>query len=408
MAKTKGRKFTDEELIAEARKYKTKRELKALDNSLLGMARRRGIPTSKLFEHMVDIPFSVPQLMCKLILETILEEECLYDTRQIIKPYELDIYFSKYKLAFEYCGDYWHQQTDAVKRDKIKRERCSQENITLIVLNMRSRRWEEDVKQQITEHLETINKITNKKIVPEDVLKIDCKDIYKNLPAIVDLDHVKEKIKECKGIKEFSTKFKREYRYLVNSGQLHLLDPLRTKAQYSDSNEDIIKLCLSILSYKDFVENHKGLYIKCFRLGILKEATKHMKKTVRPFDHHSNDELLALIPKGVKSASQLRKYSSRLYSELFKRKLLDHCGMSKSRKQTSRYDKTLEYFNSCIVPLIESGLTLNQIALKKLLPIRYHILKELTHVFASDKLLQKLKENKSQSYKNKKAKVVKN
>ena len=404
MAKTKGRKFTDEELLAEARKYRTKRELKALDNSLLSMARRRGIPTSKLFEHMVDVPFSIPQLMCKLILETILQEECLYDTRQVIKPYELDIYFPNYKLAFEYCGDYWHQQADAIKRDKIKRERCSQENIILIVLNMRSRRWEEDVKQQITEHLETINKITNKKIIPEDVSRIDCKDIYKNLPAIVDLEHVKEKIALCKGIREFSTKFPKEYNYLMKSGQLHLLDHLRTKAQYSDSNEDIIKLCLPILSYKDFVENHKGLYIKCFRLNILNEATKHMKKTVRPFNHYSDDELINLIPENIKNTTQLRKYSSRLYSELFKRKLLDDCGLSKSRKQTSRYDKSLEYFNSYIVPLIESGLTLNQIALNKLLPSSYRILKDLVTVFASDELLKKLKENKSQSYKNKKNK----
>jgi hypothetical protein len=408
MAKTKGRKFTDEELIAEARKYKTKRELKALDNSLLGMARRRGIPTSKLFEHMVDVPFSVPQLMCKLILETILQEKCMYDTRQIIKPYELDIYFSKYKLAFEYCGDYWHQQSDAIKRDKIKRERCSQENITLIVLNMRSRRWEEDVKQQITEHLETINKLTNKQIVPEDVLKIDCKDIYKNLPAIVDLDHVKEKIKECKGIKEFSTKFKREYRYLINSGQLHLLDPLRTKAQYSDSKEDITNLCLPISSYKDFIQNHWGLYMKCFRLGILKEATRHMKKTIRQFEHHTDDELMFLIPKGIKTARQLKRCNNALYDEFLRRRLLTKCNLSEPKKCAFKYDQTLDYFNKIIVPLLESGFTINQIAKQKVLPHPYIILNELVKRFASDELLQKLKENKSNSYKNRKVKIDKN
>jgi hypothetical protein len=402
MGYTKGRKLTDEQLLVEARKYKTKRELKALDNSLLSIARRRGIPTSKLFEHMVDVPFSIPQLMCKLILETILKEKCLYDTRQVIKPYELDIYFSKYKLAFEYCGDYWHQQPDAIKRDKTKKEKCEEQDITLIVLNMRTRRWEEDVKQQIIEYLQTINQITNKSIVPEDVLKIDCKEIYKNLPAIVDLKHVKEKIALCKTIKEFSSKFKREYRYLINSSQLHLLDPLRTKTVHPDTKEGIIEFCLSIDSYREFTQKHNCLYNKCIKLGILKEATKHMKKTVKQFEHYSNGELISLIPKNIKNTNQLKKHNGPLYNELLKRKLLNQCGLNKPRKWTSRYDKSVEYFNSHIVPLIEDGFTPNQIASKKLLPITYNILVEIIKTFANDNQMQKLKRNKSESYKNKK------
>lgn len=402
MGYTKGRKLTDEELLAEARKYKTKRELKARDSSLISTAKRRGIPASKLFEHMVDIPFSVPQLMCKLILETILQEECLYDTRQVIKPYELDIYFPNYKLAFEYCGDYWHQQADAIKRDKIKRERCSQENITLIVLNMRSRRWEEDVKQQITEHLETINEITNKKIIPEDILKIDCKDIYKNLPAIVDLEHVKEKIKECKSIKEFTQKFKREYRYLINSGQLHLLDELRTKKSHPQEPLEIIEFCLSIDSYEEFIKKHRTLYGRCIKLNILDEATKHMTKKYRKYQHCTDDEILALIPKDIKNTHQLKVFDGCLQAEFIKRKLLDRSELQKPRKKASRYDKSVEFFNSNIVPLIHSGLSLNEISKKKLIPLPYAILKQLFNQFANKELMQKLKENKIKNYKNRK------
>jgi len=402
MGYTKGRKFTDEELLTEAKKYKTKRELKALDNSLLSIARRRGIPTSKLFEHMVDVPFSIPQLMCKLILETILQEKCLYDTRQIIKPYELDIYFPTYKLAFEYCGDYWHHQPDAVKRDKIKKEKCREENITLIVLNMRSRRWEEDVKQQIIEHLKTINTIVNKNIVANDVLNINCKDIYKNLPAIIDLDHLKKKINECNNLKEFSSKFKREYRYLINSGQLHLLDSLRSKIRYPNEINKIIEMCLPISCYNDFIQNHNGLYLKCIKLNILKEATKHMKRHNKKYAYHTNEQLLIEIPCNIENTNQLKKTNLSLYNEILKRRLFSETGLAKPRKWTSKIDKSVEYFNENIVPLIERGLTVNQISNQSLLPFSYNIIQDFVKTFASVQLLQKLKQNKSNSYRNKK------
>ena len=157
-----------------------------------------------------------------------------------------------------------------------------------------------------------------------------------------------------------------------------------------------------IALYSEFTQKHNYLYLKCIKHGILKEATKHMKKTANKFEHYSNEELLSLIPVNVKNTSEFKKYNSPLHSEFFKRKLLGQCGLAKPRKCTSRYDKSVEYFNSHIVPLIESGLTLNQIASRKLIPFTYNILEEIVKNFAGDKLLQKLIENKSQSYKNKK------
>ena len=115
MGYTIGRRFTDKKLIAEARKYKTKKEMVQCDPSLVKIARNRGLQ-DKIFEHIIDTPFSTPQLICKLILETVLETKCMYDTRQIIKPYELDIYFPEYKLAVEYNGSYWHTREKSKER----------------------------------------------------------------------------------------------------------------------------------------------------------------------------------------------------------------------------------------------------------------------------------------------------
>lgn len=76
-------------------------------------------------------------------------------TRKVIYPYEIDIYLSKLKLAFEYNGDYWHanpekygpddiiwrnKASDIWARDKRKLDRCEKENIKLVII------WESEWK----------------------------------------------------------------------------------------------------------------------------------------------------------------------------------------------------------------------------------------------------------------------
>ena len=402
MGYSKGREFTDEELIAEARKYKTKSELKAKDDSLLQIARRRGIPTSKLFEHMTEVSFSIPQLMCKLILETILEEKCLYNSRQIIKPYELDIYFEKYKLAIEYNGDYWHNNLEAKQRDVIKQQICTENCISLIVINMKSRRWEEDIKNQIIENLDIINKITNKKITAVDITKIDCKEVYSNLPAIVDLTDINEKINKCTSISEFAEKYKREYRYLRKSKQTHLLNKLRKKLNHPTNYEELIKACKQISSYSEFTSNHFYLYSLCHKLGILNDVTKHMKRTTSKYRAYSDDELINLAPKNLTNVTSFVRQNAPLYKELRRRNLLEKCKIPCPRKKAKHFARNLQYFEQNIIPLIESGLTLNKIFSNKLLPLSYPLLCDLLEQFGTDKIKEKLKQNKSNNYKNKK------
>jgi hypothetical protein len=401
MGYSKGRRFTNEQIIEEAKKYKTKREIKALDPGLLSTARKRKIPLSKLFEHMVDVSFSTPQLMCKLILETLLEKKCLYNTRQIIKPYELDIYFEEYKLAIEYNGHYWHQRKDAIERDKIKQDACNKQNITLVNLNMKSRNWENDVKQQIITNLYIINNVTGKNITPENVLSIDCKEIYKNLPPILNLESVKEKISLCKSVREFNDKFQKEYKYLLKSKQLFLLDNLRKVKRYPQTKEEIIELCKKINSYNEFVSKHIRVYNLCIKLNVLKEATKHMKKTRKIYESYSNDELINFIPKNIKNTAQLKKNNAPLYYELFHRNLLDTCGLSLPEKRKLHFARNINYFTENVIPLIEKGFSLNEIAEQQLLPLSSRLLKDIVHVFAGENIKQKILDNKIQNYKNK-------
>ena len=76
--------------------------------------------------------------------------------RQVIKPYELDIYIPELNKAIEYNGDYWHNISESVKnKDLIKQTICKQKGIDLLVI------WEheyntnkEEVYKRIDEFIE--------------------------------------------------------------------------------------------------------------------------------------------------------------------------------------------------------------------------------------------------------------
>jgi len=323
MGYTKGRRLTNEFLILEAKKYKTKSEMNACDSSILQTARKRGI-VKEVTSHMESSNFSVPQLMCKLILETVIGTKCMYDTRQIVKPYELDIYFPEYKLAVEYSGDYWHQKEEVLLRDKAKKQKCIEMGITLLTVEMEHRRWEEDVKNQLVNFLPIINTIINKNIVENDIRKIDCKDIYKNLSSIKDIESIKEKIKNCKSPSEFTKKYYVEYNYLRKSKQLHLLNNIRIRRK-TYTKEEILRLCKDITDRSIFIKEHFWLYYRCSKYGILKQATKHMNKNTKRYELYTNSELLTHIsPKWI-TKNDLRKNNLPLHREILKRNLMNEC-----------------------------------------------------------------------------------
>lgn len=56
------------------------------------------------------------------------------NTRSVIAPKELDIYIPRYNLAIEYCGVYWHSETNGKGRlyHAAKRDACEKQGIRLI------------------------------------------------------------------------------------------------------------------------------------------------------------------------------------------------------------------------------------------------------------------------------------
>lgn len=116
------------------------------------------------FKHMRKFNHSIPQLILRQMTEYFFNTTCKYNTRKIIKPYEIDVYFEEFKLGFEYDGKGWHEN-NLIDKHLL----CDKVGVTLITLKENSRRYLEDIKEQIKENLEKINSIIGLSISEEEI-----------------------------------------------------------------------------------------------------------------------------------------------------------------------------------------------------------------------------------------------
>ncbi len=187
-----GRDLNYENLKNIALLYKTRGEFQMKDLSAYSVARKGGL-LDDICSHMVKVAYSIPQLILAHIVSVLIDKNYLYNTRKIINPYELDIYFEKHKLAFEYDGKGWHKN-DSVDKYKL----CKDKDIELITISENNRKYELDVKNQLIENLDIINKITGKNINVKEILDISIPD------SIFDRIFDEKKIKEiCDGYTEY-------------------------------------------------------------------------------------------------------------------------------------------------------------------------------------------------------------
>jgi hypothetical protein len=223
--------------------------------------------------------FSIPQRICLQIFNKILKKTAIYNTRKVITPFELDLFYKEYNIAVEYCGKGWHSTNEAMDRDIKKIAICKEKKIHLIVIVENTRRYEEDIKFQIIKNLVTLNEITNLNITEKNVN--DCIIDYRKIFEVKDFDikEIVRTISNYKTIKDFKKENGKYWMILSRLGLLHLLDTLRVKA-VSKTNEALIEECKNFSLYKDFVNSN--LYLKCYRRGLLGIATNHMIRNKSP------------------------------------------------------------------------------------------------------------------------------
>ena len=221
-----GRDLSFDNLFEIAQKYKTRGEFQKMDGSAYTIARVNG-HLDNICKHMIKNQYSIPQLILNEIIKIIINEKYLYDTRKIIKPYELDIFIPKYNLAFEYDGKGWHQDN---KNDEIKNYLCNSKNIKLIRIIENNRNNVKDVKEQLINRIDEINEYCKLNIKKEDIFNIDEQFLYdkinKNLLNDDDIKNIIskynnyhdfrinepkicEKLKKIKRLNEFTEHLKR-------------------------------------------------------------------------------------------------------------------------------------------------------------------------------------------------------
>jgi len=88
-------------------------------------------------------------------------EEIIRNSREIIKPYEIDIYLPKLKLAFEFNGLFWHSELYRDKDYHINKfKMCEKNNIHLIQFFEDDWNYRQDIVKSMI--LNKLNKIDNK------------------------------------------------------------------------------------------------------------------------------------------------------------------------------------------------------------------------------------------------------
>lgn len=127
-------------------------------------------------------PLSINHSSGEIELREFLEQitgDKFESTRKVIFPYELDCYSEKYKIAFEYCGVYWHSELFKDKRYHYnKMKSCETQGIRLITIF--ENEWN-NKKEQIQQFIKSTLGIFDRRIYAREciVKQIDvCNDLF--------------------------------------------------------------------------------------------------------------------------------------------------------------------------------------------------------------------------------------
>lgn len=269
--KLRGRYFNYEKIIDISKKFKSIQEFRKLDTAAYNFAKKNGYLEAAC-SHMLKSRMSAPQLMLQTITDGILNKKSLYNTRQIITPYEIDVYYPDLKLAFEYQGKHWHGSDN--KRDAIKLERMKELNINLIYIMENNKNYESDIKTQLIGNLEYINKICNTTIMPNDILNFNIENIYEkihNKQALFEIANQYTSYKKFRKI-EKSVCYKLDFMGWLKPATDHMIDKKKNLTMEMVINT-IKKYCV----LNDLYKNDRSTY-EYIKRNKLYHMISHLKR----------------------------------------------------------------------------------------------------------------------------------
>jgi very-short-patch-repair endonuclease len=326
LIKSRTRDLSYKNLSDIAKKYKTKADFQRSDSSAYSAAGVMGIKDD-ICSHMIPISVSRPQLILRYIIEQLFNKNIFYNTRKIIKPNELDIYLSDYKLAFEYDGKYWHK--DKIDSDQQKDKLCLKKNIKLFRINENTcyyRYYLKNIKEQLINYLPYINKYCRTDIKLQQINDIAEDEVFNYInDNILDYDKIKELTQKYDNYKDFKTKEKSLYCKLINLGCISEY----TKHMKKDIIYWNIELCKKEIdkyeTFKEFNEKSNKCYIHIkknnlyYLLEKFKDYADYLIRTQRITDEQLKDIIKNLK---FKTLEYFRLHHENIYTYLVRNKKL--------------------------------------------------------------------------------------
>lgn len=126
--KKNGRDLSFENIKTLSEKYFFKKDFYYNETVAYETAKKRGW-LNEICKGLVETTRSYPQILLKEMLDELLNVKGSFNNWLIIKPFEIDIYYEKFGLCFEYDGYYWHRNN---KNDFLKNELIKEKGLSLI------------------------------------------------------------------------------------------------------------------------------------------------------------------------------------------------------------------------------------------------------------------------------------
>lgn len=240
---------------------------------------RRNNLLDVLCSHMNSYKLAFSEKVCKEISEQLFKKKCLTNTRKIIPPYELDIFFPDLNIAIEFQGEYWHSRQKVIEIDKLKQTLCSSNNILLLQIYEKGNSHQDNIHlivEQFREYIPIINKFLGSSYRQQDITEnVNLEKIY-NSHKNIDLE---KEILKFKSLKELSTKKKSLYDRIRKTNKMHLLENIRERKYpmkwKNMTDEDIINL-IKKDNFQSFTEfSKKEVYrTVCRRRNLIEKVKK--------------------------------------------------------------------------------------------------------------------------------------
>lgn len=258
MAYTYGRKRSLEVIIEEAKKYRTRTEFAKADCSMYAYAAKNNLLDIVCIHMNNQKSYSIPQYICKFLFDRLLGEASIYNSRKIISPYEIDIFYPKFNLAIEYNGTRWHSEKISEK----KLEKINQNNINLLIIEQKScpsffENYIRHIKNDIIENLSFINKVTDMSITEDMVNKIHI--TWNDIPVNIDWQEIEDYVNTCESKMDLHKKNDMYYRLILKYKKTYLFEILDRKYQEHRAQIRSKKIESKIQYIKNTYKNYKDV-----------------------------------------------------------------------------------------------------------------------------------------------------